>query len=991
MKSGKIIALLLALMLVFSLVTALTACGEDEPVADEPTTEDPTTDDPTTEDPTTEDPTEEEPTTEDPTTEDPTEEEPTVEDPTTEEPTVEEPTVEDPTTEDPTEEEPTVEDPTEEDPTIEDPTTEDPTTDEPTEEVKSEAVLVKDGVTNFKFVVADGMGSTVNSTVGKLVDELKKLQVVTEVVFDNAETVTACEVLIGTVQSRGEQYKLDPHVYGYEGYTVKVIDGKILILGGSNESILDAIEAFKKDILGITKKTKVITDAIMTAEQNIEIIQSGYNVESITVSDVDLRGFVIEADSRLSAESATALSVQELIYKKTGIWLPIVAPGTEYTNAIILNLTDARTCRIKSGFELRVKDGNIVVDCGFANKLEEATLAFVMTEIANAKTKNPTFTNGYTYNKVDYRNIYYKDFGAMGDGYTDDFFAIKACHDQANEFGHTVNASGSATYYIGKGSGSQTISVRTDTNWKGCKFIFDDSSILSPKDENGNDRTPDPECNTSIFSIDSEGIVTKYSLKDGNLPFETLVEGQTNIGFAPGYRAMIVPYDDNAFQFIRYGANADSGAAQTEIIMVDADGNIDPSTPVQWSYGTVTRVVVYQMEDLPITISGAEDGSYAHFETIFNGAPSYYTYYSRNIKITRANVPLKNVKHTITGEGETGAPYHGFITIANADNVVVEGCEFTLPKTYYTMGTGGSQSGMGTYELNATASNNVIWRNCTQEGFFEADGSIKVKGAVGTNYCKNLTYDNMFITSFDAHKGTYNATLRNSTCEHINFVGEGTITLENVTIHANASRTGMIFRSDYGATWQGDLIVNGLNIKYYDCSYLELGRTGWLNHYFGYQTYLPENMWLENVRTTKISWEMIGDTRYETEVSVNEKELHFSKDLENYGAYDISDPDEDMSKNPTTDPVDCSCSAGFVDSDANELCDTCNLPKVGNRNVNRNPYIPTKNIYFKNCPGLTFILPNTPQFENTKVYIFDGEDYVEVDWKSTEGRIHIPA
>ena len=483
-----------------------------------------------------------------------------------------------------------------------------------------------------------------------------------------------------------------------------------------------------------------------------------------------------------------------------------------------------------------------------------------------------------------------------------------------------------------------------------------------------------------------------YSLSNNNRPFTTLKEGYTNIGFAPGYRALIKVYDSNVRHFIRYGANQDNGNSQTEIIMVEADGTIDPMTPVQWDYGTVTDVYVYQMDDAPITISGGEGDVKTHVETIFNGAPSHYTYYYRNIQITRPNVTIKNIKHTITGEAEspTGAPYTGFIQIANTDNVTVAGCEFQCPKGYKTIGSAGTSVGMGTYEINASSANNITWKDCTQSNFFMADGGIKFDGMMGTNYCKNLNFDNVFMCSFDAHKGTYNATVKNSTCEHINFIGEGLIVMENVTIHANASRAGMIFRNDYGATWQGDIKINGLNMKYYDCSFLELGRTDWFNHYFGYQTYLPENIWLENVRTTKISWEMIGDTRIEKEVAVNDMPLHLFKSLEGYGSVNIADPNADMSKNPTDDKIACDCSAGFKDVNEDGLCDKCKLAEEPDYSVNRNPFEPTKNVYIKNCPGLTLIIPNTPQFQDMKLYVEEDGEYKEVNWLETKGTVKIP-
>ena len=580
MNTKRIIALLVALMLVFSLTAALSACGEDEPTVDEPTTEDPTTEDPTEEEPTTEDPTEEDPTTEDPTEEDPTEEEPTTEDPTTEEPTTEDPT-EEPTVEDPTVEDPTVEDPTTEDPTEEEPTTEDPTEEDPTTEDSGEVILVDKSVTKFKFVVADGSSADINMTIGKLVTELEKYGVSTEILFDNQETATSCEVLIGAVKSRGDQYKLDPHAYGWDGYTVKVIGNKILILGGSEESLNKAIEAFKKDILGINKKTKKITDAKMTAAQNIEVIQDDYAVKSVTIAGNDLKSYNIVASTDERTEYNTAKAVQELLYKKLGTWLDIVEPSAEYTNAIVIDLTNARDCISDKGFVLNVSNGSILIDCGFENKIEEACLAFFMTEITNSGKTDVSFVNNYKYEKVDYRNIYYKDYGAKGDGYTDDFMAVKACHDYANLYGHTVHATSTATYYFGKGSGYNTIYVRTDTYWHGCKFIFDDSEIKAPeRDSNGNHTgvAGDPEYYTSIFSLTTDKEV--YDFTGSKRPFTTLYEGATHIGYAPGYRALIKVYNANLKQFIRYGANADSGFYQQEILMVEADGTIDPTTPV---------------------------------------------------------------------------------------------------------------------------------------------------------------------------------------------------------------------------------------------------------------------------------------------------------------------------------------------------------------------------------------------------------------------------
>ena len=943
MNTKRILALLIALMLVFSVVTALSACGEDTPTVDEPTADDPTTEDPTTEDPTEEDPTIEEPTTEEPTVEEPTTEEPTIEEPTTEEPTLEEPTVEDPTEEEPTVEEPTTEEPTVEDPTTEDPTTDD-TTEEPTVEENKEITLVKDGVGFFKFVVADGYSSEVNRTVDALINDLSALGVSTSKIYDNADTVTDCEILIGNVKSRGDKYKIDNHIYGYEGYGIQAIDGRILVLGGSEESLIDAIKAFKEEILGITKKTKKLTNVSMTSEQNIELIQDNYKINSVTIAGTNLNSFVIEAEAANEYELAAARSVQETLYKKLGMWLTIVEPGTKYDNAIVFMLTDARTCTIKSGFELRISDGNIVIDCGFANKVEEATLAFFMTEIANAKNPDVTISNGYTYNKVDYRNIYYKDFGAHGDGYTDDFEEILAAHEYANAWGHTVNADKGAHYYIGTEyqKTMKVIPIKTDVNWTGANFTIDDSVVTVQRNEHKNldgdklcdrcGRTLDDVCTAianswhqlNLFQVQSDYTTSVITdLFEGR----SVPKNTTNIGFAPGYKALIELFNDTVKHFIRYGINENAGNPQREIIIVDEEGNIDPTTPLHWSYEQVTKAYLKCVEDAPITIQGGD------FVNIANQAENYYDSYGRNIYITRSNVTVKNITHQLVDTKETRAPYGGFLRMEYANNIEFDNITIDHHESRYDKETGAL---LGTYEMGGRYSNNIRYLNIKQSDFFEPDGSVSYKGLFGSNYCKNFYFDGCVMTSMDAHCGLYNGTIKNSTFEHMNFIGEGLILIENVTVYADATGGAIKLRDDYGSTWNGEVIVNGLDIRYSRDKYtaMDLLIAKYTDWWFGFETYLPHTIKINNVTVTKYSQvtDALGN-RTETVISVNKTPLNLvSENISAYKGKDIS-----------------------------------RLESQGGGSK-YNAYHGTKLLEVTNCPDLQIIIPPTPQFANLEYY-----------------------
>ncbi|HOY14587.1 MAG TPA: hypothetical protein PLY70_15680, partial [Saprospiraceae bacterium] len=69
--------------------------------------------------------------------------------------------------------------------------------------------------------------------------------------------------------------------------------------------------------------------------------------------------------------------------------------------------------------------------------------------------------------------VSYDDFGAKGDGKTDDIDAIAATHAFANQHGLMVKAEDGGTYYI---SGKQrTAVIQTNTDFGKAAFIIDDT------------------------------------------------------------------------------------------------------------------------------------------------------------------------------------------------------------------------------------------------------------------------------------------------------------------------------------------------------------------------------------------------------------------------------------------------------------------------------------------------------------------------------------
>lgn len=71
--------------------------------------------------------------------------------------------------------------------------------------------------------------------------------------------------------------------------------------------------------------------------------------------------------------------------------------------------------------------------------------------------------------------VRYSDFGAKGDGKTDDIDAIAATHAFANQQNLLVKADDGATYYIG--GKERTAIIRTDTEFGTAHFIIDDTEV----------------------------------------------------------------------------------------------------------------------------------------------------------------------------------------------------------------------------------------------------------------------------------------------------------------------------------------------------------------------------------------------------------------------------------------------------------------------------------------------------------------------------------
>lgn len=415
-------------------------------------------------------------------------------------------------------------------------------------------------------------------------------------------------------------------------------------------------------------------------------------------------------------------------------------------------------------------------------------------------------------------SVSYSDFGAKGDGKTDDIDAIAATHAFANQQDLPVKENDGATYYIGRKE--RTAIIKTNTDFGNAVFIIDDTDVQN--------RT------AAIFRVSS----SQQPFKLENI--SSLKRNQEKLDVSLPGTCLITVTNSYVMHYIRFGLNQNNGRPQTDIFVVDNNGNVDMNAPIIWDFDQITDITALPLDEKKLTITGGR------FTTIANKAESKYNYYSRNIEIKRSNVIVDGLQHRITAEGDHGAPYSGFINVSDCAYVTVKNTVLTGHRTYETIGAAGKPVSMGSYDLLANRALNVSFINCSQTN--DIDDS-RYWGILGSNYCKNLLYDSCILSRFDAHMGVANATIRNSTLGHmgINAIGSGTFTVENTIVRG---RSFINLRSDYGSTWQGEFVIR-------NCTFVPAGGkpiSGNLiggsysgQHDFGYTCYMPERIVVENL------------------------------------------------------------------------------------------------------------------------------------------------
>lgn len=411
--------------------------------------------------------------------------------------------------------------------------------------------------------------------------------------------------------------------------------------------------------------------------------------------------------------------------------------------------------------------------------------------------------------------VRYEDFGAAGDGETDDMEAICAAHAYANAHGLPVKTKPDATYYIGPKA--LTAVIETDVDWSTTRFTIDDTAAENHK-------------------------LPCFHVKSVHQPFEpiipSLTRDQKQLDLRLENDSYVLVTNANVKRFIRFGLNQNNGTSQTDCFIVKQDGSI--VSPVDWDYEEITSAEAWPIDRMVLKIRGGV------FTTIANRGESKYDYYGRGIDITRSNTVVDGLTHYIAGEVGHGSPYRGFLNAMRCAYVTIQNCFVSGHKIYTTIGSAGEPVMMGSYDLHANSVIDFRLVNCRMNHITDRTRW----GVVASNFCKNILVENCVISRLDAHMGVSGLySIKDSTIGWmgVKAIGRGLLTLDRVVSYGNAL---VEFRSDYGSTWEGDVVIR-------DCTWIPSGggaRTPELfsmrnngMHDFGYLCHMPRNVMITNL------------------------------------------------------------------------------------------------------------------------------------------------
>ena len=542
---------------------------------------------------------------------------------------------------------------------------------------------------------------------------------------------------------------------------------------------------------------------------------------------------------------------------------------------------------VRSPFQIRPTKAGY----SFAGWFTASTGGTRVTQLSNAPANDHTLYAQWERGITDLLPNYvtYEQFGAAGDGETNDAEAILEAHAYANtqcrEYNNCLTVKGTLgnTYYIGI---SEIIDIETNTDWRGARFIIDDFvpdesgenmvetdralfrvrsiheniSLGSPdKSDISIDRSTTDLNNiiNYLHDITAEDLQSKS--REGELPDppidqETLDAGRDAILNKDEIILQIT--NDQKRQFIRRGNHENTGRYQRDMILIDSDGNL--LNDVVWDFPHISNIVLIPVDNEELII---QNGTFIRRTDNSNiDSPAFRRRY---MQVLRSNTIIDNVVHMLNEAyhvdsspstyNDQANKYMGFIHVNNSAHVTVQNSRFQPHQIDITT-SGNAAYGLNFNNTLFTVLDNVSYP-CDPDLHESADwcyanfvahyGRYRDRrwGIMATNGSKDMTIRNSTLNRIDAHEHIHNLTVIDTTVGTRGFtlIGSGLLHIENV--NCDTPRHCVVLRNDYGSTWRGEAVLRNITFRPDPdttgvARIVEWNNTG--DWYFGFDTYFPE-------------------------------------------------------------------------------------------------------------------------------------------------------
>ena len=580
--------------------------------------------------------------------------------------------------------------------------------DESLPEKEGELLLIHNGKALFNVIYTSSAGASGKRAADTFIKDLRNFGVeINDAISDrDASRVTDREIIIGAnATNRGDDCCVTRNYMGADGQVIKIVGKRIIIAGGTPELTAKTFDVYVRNQMKINSKTEEIT-TLSVVDDYSYIRLTEYGIDSIKIGDTDLEDFTLVYDISALATgnfpSNTIKTFATSIFEKSGILVESgpLSKVDSYAHALIIRYVDTyvgnyrdRTheLEVNGGFRAYIDGDDYIIECSYKNAFEDSYTNF-MYDVFLSKRGDIVVTEDYT---DDAGTVYYEEFGAKGNGSTDDFEAMYKAHVYANQCGQTVCGKPGAHYYIGPGSLNKNIPVMTNVNFNGATITVNDvgSAAYTHKDKKLF-ATIRQYKDVYVSGDEVKALYEEYKAANPDAP-ENLVIGIDTESFpwlAPKLDAlsMVRIISKNHKDFVRHGSNQSDGNNRTDIFMVEANGDFvretdkdldgngvigNVTTPVAYSFGstdisdpsvtretidtTITDIYIYRADDEPITIENGEFYNICCQAVAETDFKCLYRAHYRGFGLYRNNVTIKDIKHRMIDEPEMGLGHEG--------------------------------------------------------------------------------------------------------------------------------------------------------------------------------------------------------------------------------------------------------------------------------------------------------------------------------------------